>query len=167
MACQVQLGHLALWCTLTWWEAILGGICPLKGCTCSVITFPVSTHSPHLCLPLPSVYAFLFWPGKKKGTEIVVFLLWEGNVPQAGKGEVRRAVTWTTLEMRGLCSCMSSHWVPTSRSTAKGSQQHSDPIKKLLITANAEQIMKGGQEVLNKVIIGKLWHLRPHLVSSQ
>lgn len=38
---------------------------------------------------------------------------------------------------------MSSHWVPTSRSTAKGSQQHLDPIKKLLLTVNVEQDNEG------------------------
>lgn len=32
---------------------------------------------------------------------------------------------------------------PTIRSTAKGSQQHLDPIKKLLITANVEQDNEG------------------------
>lgn len=41
------------------------------------------------------------------------------------------------------CSCASSHWAPTSRSTAKGSQHHLDPIKKLLKTANMEQDNEG------------------------
>lgn len=38
---------------------------------------------------------------------------------------------------------MSSRWVPTSKSPAKGSQQHLDPIKKLLITVNVEQDNEG------------------------
>ena len=48
-----------------------------------------------------------------------------------------------TLETQGLCSCSSSHWLPTCRSTAKGPQQCSAPIKQLLLTANGEQNNEG------------------------
>lgn len=49
-----------------------------------------NTHSPRLCLPLPSVDALLFWPGKKR-TEIVVFLLWGRKCPSGWETEVSRA----------------------------------------------------------------------------
>lgn len=96
--------QLAVSCTRTW-AAVLGCMCPLNGCTWRVGTCPIRTHSPYLCFPLPSVYAFPFLPGKKIGTEIAVFPLQGRQGPSSWEKRGERSLAHQPLKHRGCAVC--------------------------------------------------------------
>ena len=96
---------------------------------------PSPAFHPPVLMPFPLVW------GIKKDWDSC-FSLMGKKCPWSMEGRGEESIH-VTLETQGLCSCSSSHWLPTCRSTAKGPQRHSAPIKQLLLTANGEQNNEG------------------------